>query len=390
MNLVLNRHSQSVPETLGIMLLPIFLLACWHNKEKLLSLRRGSSETVRLIARATLPPITGLITLYLIHPYTALLGLYAFLLLPAIFVLVERRLVFMVPGLLAICTFLVLSEPHVAGALHLYPGGAGESLSGAVSVSSSPYSSASLVAVLLLSLLSLPLSIRQLRRKEDKALTLLWPAICCAVMAGSIFTGLLLPSRFPIERALPIFAMFSSVFLAVFLKEALSHVQGLRAKQWRDSTLIQKHGEPVVLVTLSVAFILLVPPVIPNIESFGYDDNVYAMKVILDRYDISEVRVYSEKVYLVNKERALIEPGGEHHELSTLVSENASTFEFSKGQNFVFVEKESFFLRGFWNPDSVSAETAAKTWMEAYASIHVNAEVFFETGPLVVWRIGIP
>ena len=135
---------------------------------------------------------------------------------------------------------------------------------------------------------------------------------------------------------------------------------------------------------------ILIPTTPPSLIHFGYEDSIETSLIIIEEYPEKDITFYSEKLFLINRERAIIEPEGDHLELHQLLYEQPENFTPESKYNFIFLEKRPCIhrvIKEFGSDRSSSLITDTKRWINEYEMYHDNIKIYFESENIIVYLI---
>jgi hypothetical protein len=191
-----------------------------------------------------------------------------------------------------------------------------------------------------------------------------------------------------VERTLPYLAMTITWLFPVTAVEAFGRLE----KNWKFPKLQHTRFTTLATLCLVVFLLTLIPVKDLDYEFYEYNDNVQPTMEIMDEYPMEETAVYSAMTYMVNFNRALIEPDGNHFELTELISESPWNFTPDHKYTFIYIENTNYtfkILREGWSEFNTTENVMTETqrWIDAYTQSHDNIELFYESDQLRIYLI---
>lgn len=375
------RQILPTPEILAYAIMPVMLLFAYETL-------KASTKTINWSYFILF--LASSVSLLLIHPYTFMIAIYLLLLLVIVYFLYHRTM-----GMRSIFTFITTIVILIIPALlaeyfHLVEWGA--TFNDILTFKMAFEPSTTTMIILVQSVLFI--SYATIKKKPE----LVFIGAASLLLAFIITTGILTPSRYPVSRAIPFFGITSIWLIAVSIVEVLGEFERLlekfkdkfRARQrFSHHILTPKHLSLAVIV---IYLATLIPTTPPSIAPFAYEDNIKVTLEISKEFPSGLVVIYSEKVFLVNPDQAIIEPDGEHFELHELLAILPSDFTPSKKYTFIIIENESFYLRiPLQNRipfnSTIDIMKKGKKWVEEYEALHDEIHIYYRSADITVYLI---
>jgi hypothetical protein len=157
---------------------------------------------------------------------------------------------------------------------------------------------------------------------------------------------------------------------------------------------LEKHTSYIqgATVILLIIFMLgVVPQRPPYLSPFEYEDAVEKTIIISKDYPLDSTVFYSDRVFLVNTERAIIEPEGTHHELEELLLQSPQNFTSQDRYTFILVDNATFYLRVFsestFGNKSSRISEQVKVWIDTYSQTHDDMRVYYSSKNCTIYMI---
>ncbi|UCH89293.1 MAG: hypothetical protein JSV49_01205 [Thermoplasmata archaeon] len=374
------RQTQSIPEVMALVILPIAILAVY----KFMAGADFKSQ-IHFIFLAAVAFIIIMIT----HPLTAMIAIYIIVLIAMINVISSRRIKIVLVIIILGILIVILSHPAVANIFQFYVIEWGELLAGLFELKGSTIPTASTFIIIELAILYFTYG------ALTKQKNIIFISSTCLLFAFIETTGILMMARLPLERILIFFAIPVAVMIGMGISEILGWFDKPKLSRWiAKYKLPLKLNKSKIRAIVTVIFIALLlvclPPKPPSLAPFGFEDSIEAALAITEDYPERDTVIYSEKVFMINRERAIIEPEGMHFELHELIKTSPVDFTPDKKYTFIFIEKRNMMARAKYTLESnqsVRVMDIAKRWVDEYQMYHNNMEIYYDTKNLRVYLI---
>jgi hypothetical protein len=251
-------------------------------------------------------------------------------------------------------------------------------------------------------------------------------SIACLTLSVIYHTGIFMTTVRTVERTYPYYAIMVTWLVAV----AGIHFIGKLEKLWYSislqikimSMIVQNKMEQArhfqnqwytriskkagqvgkaknytmptqIAIFIAALFILTYTPAVDyNYDLFEYNKNIQPTLKIEENFPMNSTVIYSATTFMVNFDKALIEPEGQHTELKKLIDEPPANFTPKRPYTFIFVENSSStfkLLREGWPSLNTTEHLMykAELWIEEYQNEYNNSLLYYESPELKVYLI---
>ncbi|UCE36577.1 MAG: hypothetical protein JSW00_13815 [Thermoplasmata archaeon] len=389
-NVLIVRQTQSIPEVLAIMIMPITIFSMYE-----MVMAQKHRSFLGFIDKNSVLFFISALTLYAIHPYTLMMTLYILFILIAIGIIYQKRIRTIFVICLVGALIFVVSSYFIGKTFQLYIIDWGPVVQDLLEFKGSVIPSFSTWTIISISMLFIIYC--YFIKDKNRRIAIIFVSTSCILLGFIESTGYLTISRLPLSRVMPFFAICATWLIGVGLSEifhlintgVFSSFLDKHRIFWLSNNTRLKVMACVILMVTGVFFIPTSPPALTPI---GYEDPIDAMLSITDNYPLEDTTVYSEKIFLINRERTLIEPKGIHIELHDLLYESPINYTPQTTYTFIFIEKRPYPFRMIVNIGNYEAEyimSQAKMWITEYELYNDKTSIYYETEIIVVYLIEV-
>jgi hypothetical protein len=407
-------QSHATPEVLGFVMAPLVILFAYFT------LIESKSEPAKSKRYLLVTVIFGALVL-LIHPLTFLMVLNIILMMAVIAFVWRTKFDIRITASMVFLMVIFIIPPIIAEYSNLINWGASPQEILAVKRMMVPNAFNFLILTLAGSILVYGFF--------ERKFNLIFVSSTCILFGIIYHTGMFMTPIHPVERTLPYFTMSITWLVAVAFVDVMGKLDTVwysiphqikilvkigqnrldqaktiqnqwlkRMGQLKARGAYAQHHRNYTRATQGAIFcialylITFIPVQDQNYDLFEYNKNIQPTLKIVEDFPMNSTVVYSATTFMVNFDKALIEPEGQHTELKKLIDEPPANFTPKRPYTFIFVENSSStfkLLREGWPSLNTTEHLMykAELWIEEYQNEYNNSLLYYESPELKVYLI---